>query len=51
MLLVLQVEPETLAFLEHHGAATHVLETTAAVELYNELAATEAVGALIHSTC
>lgn len=49
--LMLHTAPETLALLRKRGIAVHVLETTAAVTLYNELAATEAVGGLFHSTC
>lgn len=47
----LQVMDETLELLEDEGAFVHVLPTEEAVELYNELAAHEPVGALIHSTC
>jgi hypothetical protein len=43
--------PETLALLEERGVRVHVEETRAAVALYNELAETEAVGGLFHSTC
>lgn len=49
--LVLQVMPETLELLEAKGITVHVLESREAVRVYNELAATTAVGALIHSTC
>lgn len=51
MLRRLQVRQETLATLQTRGIVTHVLPTEDAVRLYNELAATEPVGALIHSTC
>lgn len=48
----LQVQDETLAWLEEQGVEAEVLESNAAVDRYNELAAKgEAVGALIHSTC
>ena len=47
----LQVCPETLALLERKGLPAHVLPTEAAVRLYNELAATQKVGGLFHSTC
>lgn len=47
----LQVSPETLVFLESHGIEVHTLETKQAAQLYNELAASKAVGALLHSTC
>lgn len=51
MQLVLQTCPETLQLLQERGVAVHVEETRAAVELYNRLAETEAVGGLFHSTC
>lgn len=47
----LQVEPETLRLLEDRGVTAEVLQTERAVERYNELAGSEPVGALIHSTC
>ena len=47
----LQVCPETLDMLKARGVATHVLETEAAVELYNKLRAGEPVAGLFHSTC
>ncbi len=47
----LQVEPETLEMLEDRGVEALVLQTEEAVERYNELAGSEPVGALIHSTC
>ncbi|MFQ5679104.1 MAG: Mth938-like domain-containing protein [Gemmatimonadota bacterium] len=47
----LGVMPETLAWLGERGVEAHVLRTRRAVGRYNELAASEAVGALIHSTC
>jgi hypothetical protein len=47
----LQVCPETLSLLERKGLPAHVLPTEAAVRLYNELAATQKVGGLFHSTC
>ncbi len=49
--LVLEVPADTVAALEDRGVTVHVLETRAAVRLYNELAVTTSVGALIHSTC
>jgi hypothetical protein len=49
--LVLQVCPETHVLLKERGVTVHVAETTVAVQLYNELTATEAVGGLFHSTC
>lgn len=47
----LQVCPETLDLLREQNVEVHVEETRAAVELYNRLARTEAVGGLFHSTC
>ncbi len=47
----LQVCAETIDLLEENDIEYHVLETGAAVELYNELAATRRVAGLIHSTC
>ena len=47
----LGVCPETLRLLEQKNVPVHVLQTAKAVKRYNELAATEAAGALIHSTC
>jgi hypothetical protein len=47
----LQVMPETLALLAGRGVAVHVADTEQAVQRYNELAATDAVGGLFHSTC
>ena len=49
--LQLQVMPETLAYLADRGVAVHVLETREAVSLYNSLAQTHRVAALLHSTC
>ena len=51
MYLALQTMPETLAYLAERGVEVHVPETRAAGTLYNELAATRAAAALIHSTC
>ena len=47
----LQVRPETLRLLRERGIRSHVLQTDEAVRLYNELAETEPVGGLFHSTC
>jgi len=47
----LGVCPQTLRLLQDRGVEVHVLQTEKAVSRYNELAETEAVGALIHSTC
>jgi hypothetical protein len=49
--LALQTCPETLQMLRDRGVTYYVEETQAAVELYNRLAQTEAVGGLFHSTC
>ena len=51
MELRLQTMPETIAYLEKSGIEVHVLETSAAVELYNQLAGNVPVGGLFHSTC
>lgn len=51
MELALQTCPETLALLRERGIPYHVEETLAAVQLYNQLAETQAVGGLFHSTC
>lgn len=51
MQLQLQVDRRTLKFLDDQGVPVHVAETTQAVEIYNELAATQPVGGLFHSTC
>jgi hypothetical protein len=51
MQLALQTCPETLQLLRDQGITYHVEETRAAVERYNQLARTEAVGGLFHSTC
>jgi hypothetical protein len=51
MQLALQTCPETLQLLRDLGITYHVEETKGAVELYNRLAQTEAVGGLFHSTC
>lgn len=47
----LQTCPETLEMLEAKGIRVYVLQTEIAIERYNLLAQSEAVGALIHSTC
>jgi len=51
MQLRLQTCPETLQLLEDRGIRVYVEETKAAVELYNNLTKTDAVGGLFHSTC
>ena len=51
MQLALQVCPETLRLLGARGVPVHVEETREAVQLYNRLAESDAVGGLFHSTC
>jgi hypothetical protein len=52
MHLVLRTGPETLDHLRKLGIRVHVLATTEAANVYNELATQgEAVGGLFHSTC
>lgn len=51
MQLQLEVDPRTLALLEERGVAVHVAETVEAVQTYNDLALTQPVGGLFHSTC
>jgi hypothetical protein len=50
-LRALQTCFETLQLLRERGITAHREETSKAVELYNQLAVTEAVGGLFHSTC
>ena len=47
----LKVRADTLELLQRRGIRAHVLKTTEAVRLYNELRNTEAVGGLFHTTC
>lgn len=47
----LEIDPRTHKLLAERRVTVHVAETTEAVRIYNELAATEAVGGLFHSTC
>ena len=51
MQLALQTCSETLRMLRERGIPYHLEETNAAAALYNQLAETEAVGGLFHSTC
>ncbi|UCD70992.1 MAG: hypothetical protein JSW70_08305 [Syntrophobacterales bacterium] len=51
MELALHTSPETIKLLERRGITVHVKETQEAVDLYNKLAETQAVGGLFHSTC
>ena len=48
---VLEVRARTVRSLELLGVEVHVAQSEQAVELYNELAATRAVGLLLHTTC
>lgn len=43
--------PETLDYLEENNVSVHRAQTEKAVELFNELAESESVGGLFHSTC
>jgi hypothetical protein len=47
----LGVPEATVAALTARGVEVHVAETSAAVELYNSLVGSAAVGGLFHSTC
>jgi hypothetical protein len=49
--LRLQVDPATLELLATRGVTVQALQTEDAVRVYNELAGTEAVAGLFHSTC
>jgi hypothetical protein len=49
--MVLEVDPRTVEILEERAVTVHVLDTRAAVELYNKLAEDRPVGGLFHSTC
>ncbi len=51
MRLALQTSPETLELLDRRGITVYVKETKEAVDLYNKLADSQAVGGLFHSTC
>jgi hypothetical protein len=51
MELQLQIDPRTLEFLDEQGVTVHVAETTEAAQTYNQLATTQPVGGLFHSTC
>lgn len=48
---VLQVSPQLVSDLEQQGVEVIVLPSREAVDAYNDLAATRAVGCLLHSTC
>ena len=47
----LKVEDSTVSWLHEQDVKTEILRTKDAVKKYNELAESEPVGALIHSTC
>lgn len=49
--LRLQVQNQTVDWLQSRGVDVEILETLEAVDRYNELADDRKVGALIHSTC
>jgi hypothetical protein len=52
MLLRLRISPETLVLLNQRQIPVHIVETKAAVAIYNGMAARgEMVGGLFHSTC
>jgi hypothetical protein len=48
---MLQVPPETLAWLDERGITAYVARTDEAVRRYNALRATERVSGLFHTTC
>lgn len=47
----LKVQKEVVEKLESNGFTVHILKTKEAIKLYNDLTISEAVGALIHTTC
>jgi hypothetical protein len=47
----LEVPHETLEFLKGRQIPAHVLPTSDAAKLYNQLAKKELVGGLFHTTC
>jgi len=51
MLKALQTCKQTLELLSERNIPYYVLETREAVQKYNELRETDAVGGLFHSTC
>jgi hypothetical protein len=51
MLGRLGIRDDTLALLEREAVPVHVARTPEAVRRYNDLALTEPVGGLFHSTC
>jgi hypothetical protein len=48
---LLQVPRSTIEYLEERAIEVHVAATREAVEIYNALVETTAVGGLFHSTC
>ena len=51
MELALKTRPETTRLLEQRGITVCIKETKEGVDLYNQLAETQGVGGLFHSTC
>lgn len=51
MRLALRTSAATMKMLQRRGIVVYVDETKKAVDLYNKLAETQAVGGLFHSTC
>ncbi|MEV6301447.1 Mth938-like domain-containing protein [Actinoplanes sp. NPDC051861] len=52
MQLQLQIDPRTHKLLNERGVTVHEVETTEAVDIYNDLATSgAAVAGLFHSTC
>jgi len=47
----LQVSKDLVTRLESEGYKVYILKTKRAVKLYNDLAESQMVGALIHTTC
>ena len=47
----LRVQQGLVEKLESKGFIVHILKTNEAVRLYNKISKSEAVGALIHTTC
>ena len=50
--LMLETKPETVEYLKKSGKEFHIIQSDAAVKLYNELVQqNKKVGMLLHSTC
>jgi hypothetical protein len=47
----LEVEADTLSYLDQRSITVHIAETREAVRIYNSLVEDSAVGGLFHSTC